>query len=313
MKKISIVIPTYNEEDNINLIYKRIKTIFDEVLVNYQYEIIFIDNCSYDKTQELIENLNFYDKRVKAIFNYKNFGFNNSCFYGIQQGEGNCTVLLFADMQDPPEKIIDFVREWENGYKIVIGVKNQSRENIIMFSLRTIYYKIIKIIGNVNHIEHYTGFGLYDKSFINILKEIKDNNPYLRGIVAEYGNDIKKINYKQDKRINGKSSFNFFALYDLAMLGITSYSKVLLRFATFIGFFLSILSFLIGIWTVIMKIIFWNSFQFGLAGLSVGIFFIGSMILFFIGLVGEYVLNINIRVLNRPLIIEKKRIGFAEV
>lgn len=307
--KISIVIPTFNEEDNILIIYDRIIKLFKWQLVKYDYEIIFIDNFSTDTTRKVIENLNKIDPNVKAIFNYKNFGFNNSCYYGVQQGTGDCTVLLFADMQDPPEVIPRFVDEWEKGNSIVVGVKSKSKEFFIMYQIRCLFYKLLKLIGSINHIENYTGFGLYDKSFINVLKQINDNYPYLRGIVAEFGNDIKTVEYKQEKRMHGKSAFNFFGLYDLAMLGITSYSKVLLRLSTMIGFIMSLISLFFGVWTIIMKIIFWNEFQFGLAGLSIALFFMGSLILFFIGLLGEYILNINTRTINRPLIIEEKRIG----
>ena len=310
MKTISILVPTYNEEENILLIYKRIKTIFETSLINYNFELIYIDNYSLDKSREIIEGLVKEDERVKAIFNAKNFGFSRSCFYGLLQGTGDCTVLIFADMQDPPEVIADFVKEWEKGKQIVIGIKNKSRENPIMYFIRGIYYRTIKKIADIDHIEHFTGFGLYDRKFIDVMKQLKDSNPYLRGIVAELGPERAEVFYEQKQREKGKSSFNFFKLYDVAMLGITSYSKVVMRLATILGFLMSGICFILAVITIIMKIINWNSFQLGIAGLLVGMFFMGSVLLFFIGFLGEYILNINTRVMERPLVIEQKRLGF---
>jgi glycosyltransferase, family 2 len=312
MKTISILVPTYNEEENIPLIYDRIKKIFGTSLSNYNFELIYIDNYSLDRSREIIEELSEKDSRVKAIFNAKNFGFSRSCFYGLLQGTGDCTVLIFADMQDPPEVIVDFVKEWEKGNQIVIGIKNRSRENPIMYLIRGVYYKIIKKIADIDHIEQFTGFGLYDKKFIDVMKQLKDSNPYLRGIVAELGPERAEVYYEQKQRERGKSTFNFFKLYDVAMLGITSYSKVVMRLATIMGFLMSGICFILGIITIVMKLINWDSFQLGLAGLSVGMFFMGSVILFFIGFLGEYILNINIRVMDRPLVIEQKRVGFKE-
>jgi glycosyltransferase, family 2 len=310
MKTISILVPTYNEEENILLIYKRIKTIFETSLINYNFELIYIDNYSLDKSREIIEGLVKEDERVKAIFNAKNFGFSRSCFYGLLQGTGDCTVLIFADMQDPPEVIVDFVKEWEKGKQIVIGIKNKSRENPIMYFIRGMYYRTIKKIADIDHIEHFTGFGLYDRKFIDVMKQLKDSNPYLRGIVAELGPERAEVFYEQKQREKGKSSFNFFKLYDVAMLGITSYSKVVMRLATILGFLMSGICFILAVITIIMKIINWNSFQLGIAGLLVGMFFMGSVLLFFIGFLGEYILNINTRVMERPLVIEQKRLGF---
>ena len=213
-------------------------------------------------------------------------------------------------MQDPPEVIADFVKEWEKGKQIVIGIKNKSRENPIMYFIRGMYYRTIKKIADIDHIEHFTGFGLYDRKFIDVMKQLKDSNPYLRGIVAELGPERAEVFYEQKQREKGKSSFNFFKLYDVAMLGITSYSKVVMRLATILGFLMSGICFILAVITIIMKIINWNSFQLGIAGLLVGMFFMGSVLLFFIGFLGEYILNINTRVMERPLVIEQKRLGF---
>jgi polyisoprenyl-phosphate glycosyltransferase len=310
MKKVSIVIPTYNEEVNVRLIYERLKNIFYGI--DYSYELLFIDNYSSDKTREKIEMICKQDRDVKAIFNARNFGFTRSVFYGITQTTGDCTVLLFADMQDPPELILEFLKKWEQGYKIVIGIKNKSKENRFMYFVRKCYYKLIKKISDIDHIEQFTGFGLYDNSFMKVLKELDDPMPYLRGIVAEMG--FKRINvyYEQETRKFGQSSFNFFRLYDIAMLGITSYSKVVMRMATILGSFFSAVSLLVSIITLLIKLVYWDYFQLGIAAILIGVFFLGSLQLFFIGLVGEYVLSINIREMRRPLVVEEKRINFEK-
>ncbi|WP_288521380.1 glycosyltransferase family 2 protein [uncultured Brachyspira sp.] len=310
MKKISVLIPTYNEEKNVVPLSKEIINIFNNELNNYKYEIIFIDNYSNDNTRLNIIKLCKENKNIKAIFNAKNFGWTKSPYYGLLQMTGDCVIIMCADFQDPPKMIVDFVREWESGYKIVIGIKNKSKENPIMYFIRNIYYKLIKNISETEHIEQFTGFGLYDKEFINVLKNLDDCYPYFRGIVAELGYKIKKINYEQQKRKFGKSKSNLYMLYDYAMLGIVSYSKIVMRLATMIGFLFSFLSFLSGLIYFVYKIIYWELFYIGIAPLIIGVFFIGSVQLFFIGLLGEYILNINTRVMKRPLVIEEKRINF---
>ena len=310
MKKISVLIPTYNEEENVIPLSEEIINIFNSQLNNYEYEIVFIDNHSNDNTRLNIIKLCKENKNIKAIFNAKNFGWIKSPYYGMLQMSGDCVITMCADFQDPPNMIADFVREWESGYKIVIGIKNKSKENPIMYFIRSMYYKLIKNISEIEHIEQFTGFGLYDKEFINILKDLDEQYPYLRGIVAELGYKIKKINYEQKKRKFGKSKANFYRLYDVAMLGITNYSKVVLRLATIVGFLVSFLSFITGLAYFIYKIIYWDRFDTGIAPLIVSVFFIGAIQLFFIGILGEYILNINTRVMKKPLVIEEKRINF---
>lgn len=312
MKKISIVIPTYNEIENISLIIEKLKEIFENDLKSYLYELIIIDNYSTDGTREKIKEICKNEKNIKGILNAKNFGFLNSTFYGLTQSTGDATILMVADFQDPPGLVVDFIKEWEKGYKIVIGLKNRSKESKLMYLIRTIYYKIINKIANIDHIEHFTGFGLYDKKFVKILKELDDPTPYLRGIVAELGFTRKEINFEQPKRKFGKSKFNFFSLYDVAMLGITSYTKIILRLATFIGFFVGIISLLLSIVYLVLKLIYWNLFPTGTAPILIGIFFLGSLQLFFIGILGEYIMNINTKVLKRPLVVEEERINFDE-
>lgn len=312
MKTVTVVIPTYNEEENIPLVYQRVTTLFQERLVDYRYEIQFIDNCSTDNSRRKILDLAEEDPHVKAIFNAKNFGFTRSTFYGLTQAEGDCAVLLFADMQDPPEVIPAFVEKWEQGAKIVTGIKQQSKESPIMYLIRKCYYFVIKRISEIDHIAQFDGFGLYDASFISVLRQLDDPLPYLRGIVAELGYQRAEVSYTQEKRIHGKTSFNFMRLYDQAMLGITSYSKIVMRLATMIGFFVAIISLVIAGVTFVYKLLHWESFPMGNAAISIGVFFFGAVQLFFIGLLGEYVLSINSRVLHRPLVIEEKRVNFNE-
>lgn len=312
MKTITVVIPTYNEEENILLTYERLKRVFYKELNKYQLEILYIDNDSTDLTRMRIRELASNDTHVKAIFNARNFGFTRSTYYGLSQATGDCAVLMFADMQDPPEVIPEMVYKWEEGNKIVVGIKSKSEEFPIMYFIREMYYRFIAKISEIEHIEQYDGFGLYDQSFIKILHNLKDSAPYLRGIVSELGFKKAEVFYKQDIRKNGRSSFNFFKMYDLAMLGITSYSKIFLRMATFIGLSIGCFSMLVALFTFIKKILFWDSFPVGMAAVSIGVFFLGGIQLFFIGMIGEYISNINIRVMNRPLVIEETRLNFEE-
>jgi polyisoprenyl-phosphate glycosyltransferase len=310
MKKLSILVPCYNEEENVIPISEAIVHILKKDLSNYDYEIIFIDNCSQDTTREKLEEICKKNEKIKAIFNAKNFGQFNSPFYGLCQTTGDCTIPICCDFQDPVAMIPVFVKEWENGAKIVSGIKTSSKENKIMRFLRTIYYKLIKKMSDVEQIEHFTGFGLYDKSFIEVLRKLDDPTPFLRGIVAELGYKRKDIEYEQARRKAGKTSNNWYRLYDGAMLSFTSYTKIGLRLATIIGFILSGISFLVAILYLILKLIYWNSFPVGTIPILIGVFLFSSIQLFFIGLLGEYIMNINTRIMKRPLVVEEKRINF---
>lgn len=278
----------------------------------YNYEIVFIDNGSTDKSRDMIRELCKEDRRVKAIFNAKNFGYSRSHFYGLTQMTGDAVVLVHADLQNPPELIPKFVEKWENGAKVVIGIKNKSRENGIVYFVRGIYYKLMKHMSEVEQIEHFTDFELLDQSFIQVLKTIDDPLPYLRGIVSEMGFGMEKIYYTQDKRTHGKSHANFFKLYDFAMLGITSYSKALMRMSTFVGIGLGGICTLVAFVTFIKKLLNWDSFSAGAAATVIGIFFLGAVQLFFLGILGEYILSINARVIRRPLVIEERRTNFEK-
>ena len=306
------MIPCYNETENVIPISEAIEQELKNNLSQYDYEILFIDNCSTDGTREKLEQLCERNKKIKAIFNVTNFGQFNSPFHGMCQTTGDCTISLCCDFQDPIELIPVFVKKWEEGHKIVSGVKTSSKENGFIYFLRSIYYKVIKNMSNVEMIEHFTGFGLYDKSFIALLKELNDPIPFLRGIVAEYGSGFNRIEveYQQAERRAGKTHNNFYTLYDAAMLSFTSYTKVGLRLATFLGFFSSAVSLLIGFVYLIMKLVHWQNFQAGNAPIVIGVFVIGSIQLFFIGLIGEYLLNMNTRLINRPIVVEEKRLNF---
>lgn len=312
MKKISIMVPCYNEVENIEPISHTIVEILETQLPQYDYEVLFIDNASTDGTRDKIEKICEKNKKIKAIFNVTNFGQFNSPFYGMCQTTGDCTITMCCDFQDPPELIPVFVKEWEKGHRIVSGIKTSSKEPGIIYFLRSVYYKMIRNMSSVKMIEHFTGFGLYDKTFISLLKELNDPIPFLRGIVAEYGAgfNLKEIEYEQPKRRSGKTHNNFYSLYDAAMLSITSYTKVGLRLATFLGFVCSAVSIIVAIVYTIMKLLNWESFSAGTAPLTIGVFIIGGIQLFFIGLIGEYILNINTRVIHRPIVVEEKRINF---
>jgi glycosyltransferase involved in cell wall biosynthesis len=310
MKKISVLIPCYNEERNIVPIYCALVDILTNKLSSYAYELLFIDNYSTDNTRLLLRELCTKDQHVKVILNARNFGAQNSLFYGLCQTTGDATVLISADFQDPVELILNFIKEWENGFKIVVAIKTGSKENKFMRFLRTCYYKIIKIMSEVKQIEHFTGLGLYDKSFIDTLRNLNDPIPFLRSIVAELGIKMKKIEYIQERRIYGKTSTNWYILYDLAMRSITSYTKIGLRSAILSGFVIATLCFVIGSIYLIYKLLYWKYFTVGIAPVVIGQFFLFSIELFFIGLIGEYIMSINTRLINRPLVIEEERINF---
>jgi glycosyltransferase involved in cell wall biosynthesis len=309
-KSISIVTPCYNEQDNVELLYTQVKEIFDG-LENYEYEHIFIDNDSQDKTLSLLENMARKDLRVKIIVNARNFGFVRSLYHGLLQGTGDAVVLIFADLQDPPTLIIDFLQRWEQGYQVVKGIKISSQENTLVYSIRRFYYYLVSVLAEeVELTSNFTGFGLYDKQVIEALRLIDDPYPYLKGLISEVGFKSAKIEYHQKVRKRGKSSFNFYRMYDLAMLGITTYSNFPLRLATMIGFALSLLSFLVGLVTLILKLLFWNLFPIGIAAIIIGLFLFSSVQLFFIGILGEYIGLINRRSLKRPLVVERARVNF---
>ena len=309
-KTISVVIPCFNEEGNVKNISDKIISLFDNELKNYLYEIIFIDNDSKDNTRNIIRDICKKNKRVKAIFNAKNFGQFNSPYYGLIQASGDAAVLIAADFQEPVEMIPKFVEAYEEGYKIAIGIRKTSTDNFLLRNLKKIYYDLSKKFSNVDQIKMFTGFGLYDKDFIEVLRKLDDPTPFFRGIVAELGFKRKEIYFDQGKREAGKSSNNLYTLYDAAMLSFTSYTKVGLRIATFIGGITMIVSVIIAIVYLIMKLIWWDRFQAGMIPMLLGMLFLGSVEILFIGIIGEYILAINQRTMKRPLVVEEERINF---
>ncbi len=312
MKKISVVVPTYNEIENVRALRDAVAAVFAQRLPQYEYEMIFIDNCSADGTREELAALCTEDAHVKAILNAKNFGQFNSPYYGLLQSGGDATVLLAADFQDPVELIPQFVQEWEKGWRIVIGIKTASHENPLMYGLRSLYYRIIKRLSATEQIEHFTGFGLYDRAFVEVLRGLNDPSPFLRGVVAELGFPHKDIPYTQPARRAGKTSNNWYRLYDAAMLSFTSYTKIGLRLATLLGFGIAALSLLVGLVYLVLKLVFWERFTAGMTPLLIGIFFMGAVQLIFTGFLGEYIMSINTRVMRRPLVVEEKRLGFEK-
>lgn len=310
MKLISIVSPCYNEQDNVEQIYLRTRATLAR-FAQYRYEHIFIDNASTDRTVEVLRGIAAADTSVKVIVNARNFGHLRSPQHGMMVAEGDAVVLLLSDLQDPPELVAEMIDEWERGTPVVVGIKNTSDENRGMYRIRTLYYRTVARLTDVRVFEHYTGFGLYDRSVIEILRtRFRDPYPYLRGMIAEIGLPHKAVYYNQKRRERGITKNNFYTLYDLAMLGITNLSKIPLRLVTFIGFVFALLSLLVGTGYLVAKLLFWQHFEIGIAPVVVGLFFFGSVQLVALGVIGEYIGSIHTMVQDRPLVIERERINF---
>lgn len=309
-KVVSVMIPTYNEEENVTAIYEAVREQLTQNCPAYDYEILFIDNKSQDGTRELIRRICREDRRVRAIFNAKNFGQFNSPYYGLTHTSGDCAIAVCADFQDPVELIPRFVAEWEKGYKIVIGRKTKSRENGFVYALRGLYYRALRKMSSVEMIEQFTGFGLYDRSFLDTLRELHDPTPFIRGIVAELGPERKEIEYEQPVRRAGRTHNNWYTLFDAAMLSFTSYTKAGMRLAEFLGFGVAAVSFVIGLFYLVSKLLFWDRFTAGYAPTMIAVFFMGGVQLAFLGFLGEYIMAMNLRVMNRPLVVEEERLNF---
>ena len=309
MKTISIVSGCYNEEGNIEELHSQLLKVVD-AYPQYQFEIILIDNCSKDKTPELLRSLAARDKRVKVILNTRNFGPIRSGYHAVLQSSGDAVVVMASDLQDPPSMIPQFIQKWEEGYKTVLAIKTQSEEHGLFYLIRTVYYSAVKRLSDVQLNSHSTGFGLYDRKVIDTLRTIDDPYPYFRGLISDIGFEPARIPFKQPLRKRGITSNNFYTLYDLAMLGITNHSKVPLRLATFAGFAMALLSLFVAIAYLVYKLLFWSSFPLGMAPVIIGIFLFSSVQLFFIGILGEYIGAIHTQVLHRPLVVEKERINF---
>lgn len=311
MKFISIVTPCFNEQNNIEDLYNRIRLVFTK-LYEYNYEHIFIDNASTDRTIDIIKDLAEKDAHVKLIVNVRNFGHIRSPMHAVLQANGDAVICMASDLQDPPELIGAFIEKWEEGYPIVAGVKPKSHETPLMFLIRRCYYSVMAKISEVPILQNFTGFGLYDRKVIEIIRDLDDPYPYFRGLISELGFPVAEIEYIQPKRIRGITKNNFYTLYDLAMLGITSHSKIPLRLAAMAGFILGLASLAVSLIYAVLKLIYWDNFQAGTAPILIGVFFLASVQLFFIGILGEYVASIHTQILKRPLVIEKMRINFDE-
>jgi glycosyltransferase involved in cell wall biosynthesis len=308
-KLVSIVTPTYNEIENIDELLRRVRSVVGG-LTNYNFEFLVIDNCSSDGTQERLRELARQDPRLKVILNVRNFGHIRSPYYGILESKGDVTIYLASDLQDPPEMIPEFLREWENGYKLVMAIKPVSHSSRIMHSLRKSYYRFIDLISDVPIIKDSTGFGLYDKSVLNNLRDIADPYPFLRGLICELGYEVKTIPFVQPRRVGGITKNNFYTLFDIAMLGMVSHSKVPIRIAALVGFSLGFLSIFTAFIFTVLKLVYWDSFPIGSAPLIIGLFFLFGVQLFFIGILGEYIGSIHTYIQNRPIVVEKERINF---
>jgi polyisoprenyl-phosphate glycosyltransferase len=313
MKKIiSIVTPVFNEEQNVQPLYEQVSNLFDNQLIDYSFEYIFIDNNSTDNTVSILREMAQGDKRIKVILNARNFGQIRSPYYALFQSIGDATVLIVADLQEDPNLILNFISEWEKGYLVVAGVKNKSEENFLMFGLRQIYYNLIQKFSDVEQIKNFTGFGLYDRSVISALKQLNDPYPYLRGMITELGFKRKEVKYTQRIRKHGSTKNNFYSLFDFAMLGFVNHSKIPLRISIFLGFIISFISILFALFYLVMKLLYWDNFQAGAAPMIIGLFMFSSIQLIFIGIIGEYVGAIYTQVKQMPLVIEKERINFTK-
>jgi len=310
MPFISVVSGCFNEQDNVEELYRRITLVFRDQLPGFEYEIILIDNASTDNTLSILKRLAAADKCLKIIVNNRNFGILRSGYHAFLQAKGDAVVVMVSDLQDSPEIIPDFVHRWEQGCKIVLAQKTSSDESSLFYLVRKIYYRIVNRLSDVELVENVTGFGIYDRRVVEDIRRIGDPYPYFRGLICDLGYDRTLIPFNQPTRKRGLSKNNFYTLWDLAMLGVTNHSKVPLRLATFCGFFVGALSFLVAFAYLIYKLLFWNSFRLGTAPMVVGMFFIGAVQLMFIGILGEYIGAIHTQVLRRPPVIEKERINF---
>ena len=308
-KLISVVSGCYNEEENVRECYEQVKKVFQEI-GRYRYEHIFIDNASTDGTAAILRQIAAQDKNVKVIINARNFGHIRSPYHAMVRARGDAVVSVVSDLQDPPGLIKDFIKKWEEGFLVVIAVKAESDESPLFFAIRKLYYEVVARLAEIELNKNATGFGLYDRRFVAIMAEIDDPYPYFRGLVSEIGFPVAKIPYHQPTRKRGITSNNFYRLYDMAMLGITNHSKVPLRLATMLGFAVSFLSLCVAMGYLVFKLLYWNSFQLGLAPLEIGLFFFGSVQLFFIGILGEYIGAIHTQVQKRPHVVELERINF---
>lgn len=306
---ITILTPCFNEQGNVRAVHEQVRAVMAG-LPGTAYEHLFIDNASNDGTQDELRRLASEDPQVKVIFNQRNFGHVRSPYHGLLQARGDAVIVLAADLQDPPALIPQFLEKWRGGYHVVMGEKTNSAESAWVFRIRRTYYRVVNRLADVELLENVTGFGLYDRTVIEAFRALDEPYPYVRGLISELGFPVARVPYEQLRRLSGVTKNNFYTLYDLAMLGITSHSKVPLRLAAMLGFAASVLSFVIGLVYLVYKLIFWHRFALGVAPVVIGLFFLGSVQLLFIGIIGEYLGAIHTRVTRRPLVVEKERVNF---
>lgn len=309
MKHISVMTPCYNEEGNIRNIYAAVKAQFDK-MPQYTYEHIFIDNYSTDNSRKILRELASEDSNVKVILNARNFGPNRSGSYGMLQGTGDALICIVCDLQDPPEMLPIFLQKWEEGYKVVMGQKTKSKENPVMFQIRKLYYKIMENLSETEHLTNVTGYGLYDKEVLDMIKWMDDPDPYIRGLVTQLGYKWSLVEYTQQERTSGKSSYNFSRYFDFAVTGMTHVSKKPLRIVTMAGLIMSAISFIIALMYLIVKLIHWYEFDMGMAPVLIGVFLLSSVQLACLGVIGEYIGAILTRVTKRPMVVEEERLNF---
>jgi len=310
-KTVSVVVPSFNEERSVQLMYDRLTTVFREELPAYDYEIIFVDDFSTDGTRAEIRRLAAVDVRVKAVFNARNFGFHRNVFSALTYGSGDATFMLFGDLQDPPENLPQFVKAWEAGSQVVVGQRRSSDEGFVMTMLRRIYYTVIRWTAETAQIPRFTGYGLYDRAFVHILEQIGDVQPFFKTVVAEYGLNVAIVPYDQGKSVRGRSNFNFLKNYDFAMQGITSSTKLLMRFATLLAAVIALVCLGFALFVFFNKLFNWETYPVGEASTTVGIFFLGAVQLFFIGVLGEYILSINGRITAKPRVVVGEWVNLA--
>jgi glycosyltransferase involved in cell wall biosynthesis len=309
VKTVSIITPCYNEEANVQELYRRVRAEMVK-LGKYRYEHIFIDNSSQDQTVAVLKGIASRDHNVKIILNTRNFGHIRSPIHAFLQAQGDAVIGIVADLQDPPELIPEMLSKWEEGYSMVLCIKRNSEENPVMFWLRKKFYQMVQRLSTIETFENFTGFGLYDRKVVEAVRVFGDPYPYFRGMIAEIGLPHYELPYDQPVRKRGITKNNFYTLWDIAMLGITNLSKVPLRLVTFLGFAGSVMSLLTALGYLAYKLMFWANFTVGVAPLVIGLFFLGSVQLLSMGILGEYIGSIHTQVQKRPYVIEKGRVNF---
>lgn len=309
-KKISVIIPCYNEENSIDELYGRLINVLENDLREYNFEIVFVDDYSKDSTRMKIRQICKDDSRVKAVFNAKNFGFHRNVFECFKYASGDCAFLVFGDLQDPPEMLTDFIKKWEEGCKCVVGQRKKTEEGFFIRQCRKLYYFLINQLGEKKQVQFMNGFGVYDRCFIDVIMQIDEVAPYFKSVISEYGMDLAVVQYEQSIGKRGKSNFNFLRNYDFAMYGLTTSTKLLMRVSTFLGIFVAFICMMFAIFVFIRKVVLWDAYPLGTASLTIGVFFLGSVQLFFIGVLGEYILNINERITKKPRIVIGEKINF---